>query len=158
MDLLDEEILAIWRKFADLGLRYIMVGGFATNLHGHQRTTGDIDIWIEDSLENRKKLRTALFQLEIGDFEPIERMDFVPGWSTIQLNSGLELDIMTFLKGFDQESFADCYASASIAEIENIPVRFLQINHLIEEKKALAREKDLIDVAALERIRARIKV
>ncbi len=158
MDLLDEEILAIWRKFADLGLRYIMVGGFATNLHGHQRTTGDIDIWIEDSLENRKKLRTALFQLEIGDFEPIERMDFVPGWSTIQLNSGLELDIMTFLKGFDQESFADCYASASIAEIENIPVRFLHINHLIEEKKALAREKDLIDVAALERIRARIKV
>jgi len=153
MDILDEEILALWKKFHELGLRYIMVGGFATNLHGHQRTTGDVDIWIEDSVENRKKLRKALSELEIGDFDQIERIDFIPGWSTIRLNSGLELDIMTFLKGFDQTSFDSCLTIASTAEIENIPVRFLHINHLIEEKKLLAREKDISDVVALEKIR-----
>ena len=37
-----------------------MIGGFAINLHGYNRSTKDIDIWIEDTLENRKRLRKAL--------------------------------------------------------------------------------------------------
>lgn len=153
MDILDEEILALWRTFYKNGLRYIMVGGFATNLHGHQRTTGDIDIWIEDTKQNRIQLRKSLAELEIGDFEAIETMDFIPGWSAIQLTSGLELDIMTFLKGFSRESFPECFQIAPIAEIEQIPVRFLHINQLIEEKKLVNREKDRSDVSALEKIR-----
>jgi hypothetical protein len=154
MDILDEEILAIWKKFHETGLEYIMVGGFATNLHGYQRTTGDLDIWIKDSPENRKKLRTALSELGLGDFDAIERMEFIPGWSTIRLFSGLELDIMTYLKGFRQESFDECFRISPIAEIEQVPIRFLHINHLIEEKKKLAREKDLLDVVALEKIKS----
>ena len=38
-----------------------MIGGFATNLHGYQRFTGDMDVWIEDTSENRKNLRKAFF-------------------------------------------------------------------------------------------------
>ena len=57
----------------------IMVGGFAINLHGYSRATKDIDIWLEDTLENRKKLRKALNEQGSGDYEPIERMQFVPG-------------------------------------------------------------------------------
>ena len=68
MDIMDEEIINLWSKFHQLGLKYIMVEGFATNLHGHIRTTEDVDVWIENSLENRRKLRTALSQLSIGDF------------------------------------------------------------------------------------------
>jgi len=30
-----------------------MIGGFAINLHRYNRSTKDIDIWIEDTLENR---------------------------------------------------------------------------------------------------------
>ena len=138
MEIYDDEILAIWARFYEKGLRYIMVGGFAINLHGHLRTTGDVDIWIEDTTENRKILRQSLIELEIGDFEAIERIDFIPSWSSIQLNSGIELDVMTYLKAFSQESFDECFALASTAEIENIPVRFLHINHLIKEKKLLA--------------------
>jgi len=44
MDIYDDEILATWARFYEKGLRYIMVGGFAINLHGHLRTTGDVDI------------------------------------------------------------------------------------------------------------------
>jgi hypothetical protein len=82
---MDEEIINLWSKFHQLGLKYIMVGGFATTLHGHIRTTEDVDDWIENSLANRRKLRTALLQLSIGDFEAIETMDFIPGLSTIRL-------------------------------------------------------------------------
>jgi hypothetical protein len=53
MDIFDEDLIAIWRTFAKNNLKYIMVGGFAVNLHGFNRTTGHIDIWIKDDEENR---------------------------------------------------------------------------------------------------------
>jgi hypothetical protein len=153
MDILDEELLNLWRAFSRNKLRYIMVGGFATNLHGFLRTTGDADIWIENSLPNRISLRKSLSELGVGDFEAIESMDFVPGWSSIHLLSGLELDIMTHLKGFEEEQFDECYQMASKAMILDVEVPFLHINHLIAEKTACNRPKDKIDVKALKAIR-----
>jgi hypothetical protein len=129
-----------------------MVGGFATNLHGFQRYTGDIDILLEDTLENRKKLRQAFIDLELGDFEPLERMAFIPGWVDFQLDNGVKLDIMTSLKGVDL-SFDECLQMAPIAEIEGLMIPFLHINHLIDNKKSVNRFKDQLDVKELEKIR-----
>ncbi len=153
MDILDEEILALWKALATNDVQYIMVGGFALNLHGHHRTTGDMDIWIKDTVTNRKALRKTLADIEVGDFESIETMDFIPGWSGIRLNSGFELDIMTYLKGFEQNKFDESFKLASTAIIADIPVRFLHINELISAKLASSREKDLIDIIALKKIR-----
>ena len=36
-----------------------MVGGYATNLKRLSTITDDIDVWIEDTLENRQKFRIA---------------------------------------------------------------------------------------------------
>jgi hypothetical protein len=153
MDILDNEILQLWNLLHSHEVEYIMVGGFATNLHGFVRTTADIDIWIKDTLDNRKKLRAVLNDLEIGDFNLIETMDFLAGWTSIRLTSGFELDIMTSLKGFEKEKFENCFEIAPIAFIQNIPIRFLHLNHLIEEKKICARPKDLLDLIELEKIR-----
>ncbi len=56
MDVFDEEILKFWESLNYNKVRYIMVGGYATNIHGFQRYTGDIDMWIDDTVENRKNL------------------------------------------------------------------------------------------------------
>ena len=153
MDILDEGLLKLWQNLQLFNVKYIMVGGFATNLHGFSRTTADCDIWIEDSLENRANLRKALEKNDDLKLEMIETMQFVPGWSSIKLNSGLELDIMTFIKGFPQGSFDECFKVASIAELYSLKIPFLHINHLIEAKKQSGRPKDLIDLIELERIR-----
>jgi len=153
MDILDEEILNLWRLFEKHKVLYIMVGGFATTLHGFNRNTADIDIWIKDSKPNRQNLRAVLKEMEIGDFESIEVTQFIPGFTSITLNSGFELDIMTSIKGFEQIRFDECYKIAPIASIEEIPVKFLHINQLIEAKKAAGRERDLLDVIELEKIR-----
>lgn len=129
-----------------------MVGGFATNLHGFQRYTGDVDLYLEDTLENRKHLRQAFVDLELGDFEPLERMAFIPGWVDFQLNNGVKLDIMTSLKGVDL-TFDECLQMAPVAEIDGILIPFLHINHLIDNKKAVNRPKDQIDVIELEKIK-----
>ena len=153
MDILDEGLLKLWQCLHEFDVKYIMVGGFATNLHGFSRTTADCDIWIEDSVSNRKSLRLALEKIEEFEMRMIETMEFVPGWSSITLNSGLELDIMTYLKGFPQTSFEECYQASSLATIYHLPIHFLHINHLIEAKKQAGRPKDLIDLIELERIR-----
>lgn len=153
MDILDEEILNLWRSFSEHDVKYIVAGGFATNLNGFSRTTADLDIWIEDTPENRKKFRRSLSAVGLEDMPAIETMQFVPGWSEIKLNSGFQLDVMTFMAGMPQSKFEECYKAAPIAYITDIAIRFLHINHLIEAKKASARSKDLIDIEELERIR-----
>jgi len=57
MDILDDELLKFWRSLNEKHVRYIMVGGFATRFHGFNRTTDDLDLWLDDTLENRKNLR-----------------------------------------------------------------------------------------------------
>lgn len=153
MDILDEEILGFWKLLYFNKVAYIMVGGFATNLHGFQRTTGDLDLWIKDTLDNRKRFRKTLKEAAIGDIESIETTQLIPGWTVLSFPSGFELDIMTSLKGFSAERFDECYKLSPTALIEEIPVKFLHLNQLIEAKKAAGRSKDLLDVIELEKIR-----
>lgn len=153
MDIYNEYVLDFWRACERAGLKYIMVGGFATNLNGYQRVTDDLDIYIEDSKENRLALRKAFNYAGIGDFEPLERLAFIPGWTFFHLNNGFRLDVMTTLKGLDHLAFDDCYNVAVEAEIHDVKIRFLHINHLIASKKAANRPKDQIDVIYLEKIK-----
>ena len=152
MDVYDNAFLDLWKYLSKHQVRYIMVGGFATNLHGFQRYTGDIDLYIEDTLINRQNLRKAFRDIGLGDFDAIERIQFVPGWVNFTLDNGVSLDIMTTLRGVEL-SFSECLQEAPIAEIEGIKVPFLHINHLIANKKAVWRAKDQIDVLELERIK-----
>ncbi len=153
MDIFDEEILNFWRSLQENRVRYIMVGGYATNLHGYQRFTGDLDIWIDDNLQNRQALRKAFIRSQMGDYPMIEQMQFVTGWTEFHLNNGLSLDILVEMKGLEDYSFEECLAMASIATIEDVSVPFLHINQLIENKKTVNRPKDQTDVLALEEIK-----
>ena len=130
-----------------------MVGGVATNLNGYQRATADANLWIDDTIENRKKLRKAFRECDMGDFDALESVQFVPGWTTFQLNNGLPLDIITSMKGLEDFSFEECLENAVIGEIENTKVPFLHINHLITNKKAVNRPKDQVDVIYLEKVK-----
>jgi hypothetical protein len=152
MDIYAEAFIDLWNCLNRNNVRYILVGGFATNLHGYHRVTEDVDLYLEDTLENRKNLRKAFKDLGLGDFEPIERIEFIPGWVDFQLNNGVKMDVMTSLKGVSL-TFDECLQIAPIAEIETVKVPFLHINQLIENKKAVNRSKDQVDVEALEKIR-----
>ncbi|MEX8546314.1 MAG: hypothetical protein V5804_01815 [Mucilaginibacter sp.] len=153
MDIFDEEILKFWKALQNHDVKYIMVGGFATNLHGYQRYTGDMDIWIKDTIENRKQLRSAFINCDMGDYPMIEYMQFIPGWTEFRLNNSLILDILIDMKGLEGYSFDECLEMASVADIDGIKVPFLHLNQLITNKKTVNRPKDQIDVLALEEIK-----
>jgi hypothetical protein len=55
-------------------VKYLIIVGFAVNSYDYGRNTGDINIFIEDSIENCENLRIALKQLGLGDFQNISTM------------------------------------------------------------------------------------
>lgn len=151
MDVFDEEIVRFWNSLQENNVQYIMVGGFAINLNGYQRYTGDMDIWIKDSKENRLNLGKAMALLGYDENGWID-IEFIPGWTDFYLMNGMKLDILIDMKGLEGYTFDECLEVATIAEIENATVPFLHINHLIANKKAVNRPKDQIDVIELEKI------
>jgi hypothetical protein len=146
------QIIDIWKYLAVNKVKYLTIGGFAVNIYGYGRNTGDIDIFIEDSIDNRENLREALKQSGIGDFENLNTMQFIPGWTDITLNFNLRLDIMTSVKGLENTTFEQLLEKAYITEISDIPVYFIDYENLIIAKKASNRPKDLLDIEELEKI------
>jgi len=153
MDVFDEELLRFWKISSQFNLKYIMIGGVATNLHGYQRTTEDIDLWIEDTKANRNILRKVFREYGMGDFKTLPNMQFIPGWTYFYLDNGLRLDVMTSVKGLDNSNFDLLLESASIATIYGVDIPFLHLNALILTKKAANRPKDRLDLIELERIK-----
>lgn len=151
MDLLDSDYIELWKQLNHFGVRYILVGGVATNLQGYQRYTGHLDLFFDDTAENRRKLRKAYEAYSKMDFAAFETVQFVPGWINFPLNNGSKLDIMTSMKGIDA-GFEECFQLANQYLVQAVQVPVLHINHLIANKKAVGRPKDQLDVINLEKI------
>jgi hypothetical protein len=151
MDILDNDLINFWKSLNQFDVKYIMIGGFAVNLHGFSRTTGDLDIWLRDDINNRKKLGKSLAQFgyEEGSFDDL---DFVPGWTDFYIGSGVRLDIITKMVGLENISFDEALSNAEIAQIYDVKVSFLHIDQLIKNKRATNRPKDIVDVIELEKI------
>lgn len=149
---MNEQIISIWNSFFENKVKYITIGGFAVNIYGYNRNTGDIDIYLEDTIENRINLRKALKSINLGDFETIETMQFIPGWTDLTLNYGLRLDIMTAVKGLENKDFSSLLDEATIVMIGNIPVYFIDYENLIIAKKAANRPKDILDIEELKKV------
>jgi hypothetical protein len=153
MDIMDEGLLEFWQQLNKHHVSYIMVGGFAVNMNGYIRSTKDSDIWLKDTIENRKNFRKAFAACGYGDFSSFETTQFVPGWTQYYIADGIILDVMVSMKGLEDLSFDHCYKKATIAEINTVRVPFLHINHLIANKKAVGRPIDQLDVIELEKIK-----
>jgi Nucleotidyl transferase of unknown function (DUF2204) len=147
-----QQILDVWKYFFQFDVKYITIGGFAVGMHGYNRSTGDIDIYLEDTKENRTKLRNAFVEIGLGDLEALDTMQFVAGWTEFSLNEGFRLDIMSSVKGLEDKTFQELFDVAEVLVIDEIPVKFIDYENLIIAKKATNRPKDLLDIEELEKI------
>lgn len=152
MDILDEGLIDFWKALNDNNVCYIMVGGFAVNMHGYTRATNDIDMWIKDNLANRRNLAKAMEIFGYADLSWGE-IQFIPGWTNFYVGPGVLLGIMIEMKGLEKTTFEEAYKQANFADIQNLKVPFLHINQLIANKIAVNRSKDQLDVIELEKIK-----
>ena len=130
-------------------VEYILVGGYAVILHGYHRTTGDLDIWINPTLENFKKMKIAFFEFGLPT-DVISENDFLNINEFEVFTFGrppVSIDIMTSVKGLD---FEEAYKSSVLNETEGFQIRLISYNQLIKAKKSSNRYRDLNDIAQLE--------
>lgn len=126
-------------------VKYILVGGFSVILHGYSRTTGDMDIWVERSTENYKKLKGAFRQFGMPVFDMTEE-NFLshPSWDVFTFGTPpVAIDIMVKVKGLD---FKQTYDNSVIFEDGDLRIRTIHKDNLIQAKKSAGRSKDLNDL------------
>jgi hypothetical protein len=126
-------------------------GRFCSDFHGAKCQVGDLDLWVDDTVENRKNLAAAFTEMFGEDYSSFETLEFIPGWTSFRFESGFEIDIMTDVKGLGKENFNTCFEMAPVSDIVGVPVRFLHYNHLIRSKEAANRPRDQWDIEELKK-------
>jgi Nucleotidyltransferase of unknown function (DUF6036) len=127
-------------------IEYLVVGGYAVGIHGYPRYTGDIDIWIKTSDETAGKMVSVLNEFGFESYK-LNKEDFLKIDNVIQLGyPPLRIDIIMSLDGV---SFEECYLNRVEKNIDGINIKFIGFNELVKNKKASARDKDIIDLKNL---------
>jgi hypothetical protein len=127
-------------------VKYVVVGGVAVALNGFVRTTDDVDILIERSPENIRRLLEALSQFGEGHARDLTLADFDEAEGAIRIIEDFPLDVFTILQG---KHYEDLIGSMKQTQINDVTIAYLSADALIAIKGNSLREKDQIDVSAL---------
>lgn len=140
------------------GIDFTIIGGVAVQVHGHRRTTMDLDVIPAPDHENLARLHAALVDLEA-------RPRDIPGAGTPtaqQLATAAiapplttrhgELHILRDVPG--APAYDDLRGRALIVELNHIPVAIAGLDDLIAMKRASGRPADLRDIAVLTALEA----
>jgi hypothetical protein len=118
------------------GVRYLVLGGYAVNYHGYHRNTKDIDIWIAVSGANPERTSKALQGFGFAASAVRPKLFVMKG----QIHTfGLEpfrVDSLSDPAGVDFEAY---YARRVEGQIDRIPIPFISLNDLRENKLASGR-------------------
>jgi len=145
--MLNQDFKEFIQLLNDNQVKYLVIGGYAVAVHGHPRYTKDIDIWIEISEENAQKLVTALTQFGF-DSLGLTSDDFQTPNQIIQLGyPPNRIDLITNPDGID---FQTCYDSKIEVTLNDVPVKFINLDNLKKNKLASGRLQDLADLENLQ--------
>ncbi len=145
--MLNQDFKEFIQLLNDNQVKYLVIGGYAVAVHGHPRYTKDIDIWIEISEENAQNLVTALTQFGFESLG-LKSDDFQTPNQIIQLGyPPNRIDLITNPDGID---FQTCYDSKIEVILNDVPVKFINLDNLKKNKLASGRLQDLADLEKLQ--------
>lgn len=148
-DYFNEDFRDFLKAFNNHHVEYILVGGMAVILHGYVRTTGDMDIWVKKTRDNYGRIVKAFDEFRMPVFDMTENNFLSDKFDVWMFGvEPVKIELMTAVKGLD---FDEAFKKSLIHQEDDLPVRFLHINSLIDAKKAAGRYKDLDDINQLQK-------
>ena len=137
------------RALNDTDVHYLLVGGYAVILHGYNRMTGDLDIWVERSLENYQRILRAfqqfgmpVFDMTLNNFMENSELDvFTFGRPPVSI------DIMLSVKGL---IFEEVFPHIEKRMVEGLEVKLISLPELLKAKTESGRNKDMDDIGNLK--------
>lgn len=140
-----EDILGLLNKHK---VKYCIIGAFAVGFYAKPRYTKDIDILVEPSLKNGKKIINTLDEYGFN-FPNLTEKDFSRKGTIVQLGyEPLRVDLITSIKGLE---FDEVWKNRKVGEYGRHRVYFIGLRELIKNKKMLTRPLDRIDLEILQR-------
>ena len=128
-------------------VKYVIVGGYAVMKYTEPRYTKDVDLLVEASASNSKKLVSALkaFGAPVDNLSPTEFS--VAGTMYFMGVAPARVDILTRIKG---AKFINIFRTSQEGRLFGVKVRFISRENLIKTKKAAGRPQDLLDLEKLQ--------
>jgi hypothetical protein len=137
------ELLELFNKHQ---VKYCIVGAFAVGFYGYPRYTKDIDILVEPSLRNGRKITKALREFGFGSLD-LNPQDFSRKGAIIQLGyEPVRVDIINSIKG---TSFQQIWANKTTGPYGKQKVFFIGLQELIINKRLVNRQQDRLDLKLL---------
>ena len=148
------------------GVRYVIVGGLATVLHGFPRLTADIDLIVDLAPAEARRAIDVLVQLGFRPRPPVDPFDFADastrarwirekGMRVFSLHDPShpmrELDIFAE----HPIDFESLWGRSLLVPLGTTTARIVSIQDLIALKRLADRPEDRRDIAALEEIARR---
>lgn len=145
--MLNPDYRDILLAFVDQNVEFLVIGAYALAVHGYPRATGDIDLWVKCSSDNAQRVWAALEQFGAPLFDLSLEDLSTPG---VVFQIGVvprRIDITTEIDGI---KFEEAWPEREEVEVEGISIAVISRNHLLVNKRASGRPKDLIDANWLE--------
>ena len=136
----------VFRSFQQHKVKYVIIGGIASTLHGVPRATFDMDILIEATQDNARRLLDALLNSGLGTAALTTVEDLLAHEITV-FKDRVRIDVQTSTPGV---SFQDAWKRRQIMNYHGQEFFVLSKDDLIASKRAAGREVDLEDVRLLE--------
>ena len=143
---MNPDFVDLLRAFIAAEVRFLVVGAYALAIHGRPRATGDLDVWIEPSADNARRVMRALAAFG-APLREVTEADFTTPGVTYQI--GVEpgrIDILTDLTGL---TFAEAWPERVRKPFGDLAVDFIGRDAFIRNKRATGRAKDLGDIEGL---------
>jgi predicted nucleotidyltransferase len=143
------ESLKFLKYLNDEGVEYLIIGGVAVNIHGFQRSTGDLDIWYNPTSENFNKLLKSFIS---QGYDTTDLKTSRKPINEVVIRIPIEsfyIELLPFLDG--KGIFETIAKRADSITVEGVKIPVISYDDLIECKANVHRAKDLEDIAQLEK-------
>ncbi len=138
-----EELLKLFNKHK---VKYCIVGAFAVAFYAVPRYTKDMDLFVEPSVRNSRRILKALAEFGFGTLE-LSVDDFSQDERIIQLGyEPVRIDIITSIEGC---TFDEIWKNKVKGKYGKEDVNFIGLNELIKNKRVLKRKQDKVDIDIL---------
>lgn len=155
-----EEIL---RAFQKQKVKYVLVGGIAVNLLGSMRSTADLDILVEMSDDNLKKIVKIMKRHGYHIKQPVDPMKIADKETREDWINNKNMKAFNFYKEDDLKevdiiiespvSFEEARKDPMRIKVGNLILPVISINKLIKMKNKTGRTVDKLDIEELRKIK-----
>lgn len=156
--------LPLFKALNDADVRYVVVGGIATILHGYVRATADLDLVVDLQVAEAAKVIKVLSEKGFKPKVPVQALEFADARKREQwiAEKGMQVfpmyhpdSIGLTIDLFVEQPipFDELWDRSVVMTLEGTDVHVCSIDDLIAMKRQSGRHKDLADIEQLSRIK-----